>query len=40
MRASEALANAKVQDASGGEHRLGALWERRPVVLVLIRHFG
>lgn len=40
MRASEELAEATVLDADGASHRLGDLWARRPVVLVLIRHFG
>jgi hypothetical protein len=40
MRASDGLANARVRDVDGGEHRLGELWQRRPVVLALIRHFA
>lgn len=40
MRASEGLANAVVLDAEAHAYRLGDLWERHPVALVLIRHFG
>ena len=40
MRVSDELANAVVLDANGDTHRLAELWERRPVVLALIRHFG
>lgn len=40
MRVSHGLSNARVLDANGGEHRLSELWESRPVVLALIRHFG
>ena len=40
VRANEGLSNARVYDVDGGSHRLGESWERRPVVLALIRHFG
>jgi hypothetical protein len=29
-----------LEDVSGTEHRLGALWAVQPVVLVFLRHFG
>jgi hypothetical protein len=30
----------QLRDADGAVHRLGDLWETRPVVLVFLRHFG
>jgi hypothetical protein len=35
-----ALASLTLPDSDGNEHRLGELWERRPAVLLFIRHFG
>jgi hypothetical protein len=35
-----ALSEVILLDASGAEHRLGTLWQRQPVVLVFLRHFG
>jgi hypothetical protein len=40
MKVSEGLAHSVVLDATGGEHRLAELWQYRPAVLALIRHFG
>jgi hypothetical protein len=34
------VANAKVLDTDGGEHRLGDSWKKKPVVLLFVRHFG
>jgi hypothetical protein len=34
------LADATVDDESGGKVRLGDLWADRPVVLAFVRHFG
>ena len=34
------LADAVVLDGAGLGRRLGAAWERRPCVVVLLRHFG
>ena len=34
------LADVELADAEGGSHRLGELWEKRPVALVFLRHFG
>ena len=36
----EGLGQVVLDDAHGTGHRLGALWEDRPVVLVFFRHFG
>lgn len=36
----ERLQDLEVLDGNGAGVRLGALWAERPVVLVLIRHFG
>jgi peroxiredoxin len=35
-----ALDTVKLPDATGAEHKLGELWQQRPVVLVFLRHFG
>jgi hypothetical protein len=40
MKVSDGLALSIVLDATGGEHRLAGLWEVRPAVVALIRHFG
>jgi hypothetical protein len=40
MRSASALAEIEVQSPDGRTQKLGALWRRRPVVLVFIRHFG
>lgn len=40
MRATDELSNGTVLDADGGRHRLGEVWQHRPVVLALIRHFA
>jgi len=34
------LAGIELQASTGEAVRLGTLWERRPVVLAFIRHFG
>lgn len=34
------LAPVTVLDGDAKEHRLGQLWAERPIVLVLVRHFG
>ena len=36
----ESAAAATIRDLDGNEHRLGDLWAKHPVVLVLLRHFG
>ncbi len=33
-------ARARLLDLDGAEHVLSELWSERPVVLVLLRHFG
>lgn len=37
---AKALKAIEVLDPDGRPHRLGATWQRRPVVLAFIRHFG
>jgi len=39
MRLHE-LADVRLSDPAGTKHRLGDLWEDKPVVLVFLRHFG
>ena len=34
------LAETSLVDQSGASHRLGALWQDQPIVLVFLRHFG
>lgn len=34
------LADITLQDADGGDVRLGLLWDERPAVLVFLRHYG
>jgi hypothetical protein len=34
------LSDITLPDADGVNHRLGDLWEDRPVILVFLRHFG
>ena len=34
------LAAVEVQDPGGATVRLGTLWESRPIILAMIRHFG
>jgi len=36
----EQLADCVAQDIDGSDVRLGDLWKERPVVLVLLRHYG
>lgn len=40
MGVARKLANIELSDWRGKQTRLGSLWERRPAVLVFIRHFG
>jgi hypothetical protein len=37
---ADQLAEIVLEDADGGEVRLGSLWEEGPVVLVFLRHYG
>ncbi|HEY2462256.1 MAG TPA: hypothetical protein VGI16_15715 [Candidatus Acidoferrum sp.] len=37
---SSKLADIVLPDCDGKETRLGSLWERRPAVLVFLRHYG
>ena len=39
-RLARNLAGIELQASTGETVRLGSLWERRPIVLVFIRHFG
>ena len=39
-RVTDEAAAAVIRDLAGGEHRLDELWAARPVVLVILRHFG
>ena len=34
------IASVVLPEASGGEIRLGALWEKSPAVVVFLRHYG
>jgi hypothetical protein len=34
------LEDVVLQDSSGVDVRLGALWEARPAVVVFLRHYG
>jgi len=34
------LEAVQLRDPDGAVHRLGDLWEMKPVVLVFLRHFG
>jgi len=36
----QTLATVELPAADGTRHRLGNLWQSRPVVLVFLRHFG
>jgi hypothetical protein len=40
MRLATKLSGLELADPEGRVLRLGSLWERGPVVLVFIRHFG
>lgn len=40
MNVTTKLAPIVLEDVDGHQVRLGSLWEKRPVVLVFIRHFG
>jgi hypothetical protein len=40
MRITTRLAAIELNDWRGENVRLGELWERQPIVLVFIRHFG
>jgi len=37
---SAKLANVVLPEASGGEVRLGSMWEKDPAVVVFLRHYG
>jgi hypothetical protein len=37
---STKLANIVLPEASGGDVRLGSLWETNPAVIVFLRHYG
>ncbi len=37
---SAKLANIVLPQATGGDVRLGSLWENAPAVLVFLRHYG
>lgn len=39
-RIVEQLAAVEVLDPAGKSVRLGTLWESRPIILAMIRHFG
>jgi hypothetical protein len=40
MRVTTKMSPIELPDHAGTPIRLGALWEKRPIVLVFIRHFG
>lgn len=40
MRVATKLAGLQLDDWSGERRRLDASWQKRPVVLVFILHFG
>jgi hypothetical protein len=40
MRLATKLSGIELADPDGRSSRLGSFWERGPVVLVFIRHFG
>jgi len=40
MKLTDKLAPIALEDVAGKKVRLGSLWQRRPVVLVFVRHFG
>lgn len=40
MRLATRLAGVQLEDADGALQRLGDLWQKQPIVLVFIRHFG
>jgi hypothetical protein len=37
---TQRLSHIELTDWQGDSQRLGELWQKRPVVLVFIRHFG
>lgn len=37
---AESLAPIELPDADGRVLRLGSLWEKRPAVIVFLRHYG
>jgi len=37
---SARLANVVLPEAGGGEVQLGSLWEKKPAVVVFLRHYG
>jgi hypothetical protein len=40
VRIATRLAGIELEDPDGSRHRLGDLWQKQPIVLVFIRHFG
>jgi hypothetical protein len=40
MRTIDRLSDIELSDCDGRAVRLGSTWERKPAVLVFIRHFG
>jgi len=40
VRVSEKLRSIELSDWQGEDQALGELWQKQPVVLVFIRHFG
>ncbi len=40
MRVSDQLAQAEVRDTDGNAQPLGKLWQKGPVLLLWVRHFG
>jgi hypothetical protein len=40
MSLAESLAPIELPDPDGAMVRLGSLWERKPAVVVFLRHYG
>jgi hypothetical protein len=40
MRTVDRLSDIELINCDGRMERLGSLWEKKPAVLVFIRHFG
>jgi hypothetical protein len=40
VRFATKLAGIELEDSNGERRRLGSYWQKQPVVLIFIRHFG
>jgi peroxiredoxin len=40
LRAGEAAPDVELDESAGARIRLSALWQRQPLVLAFLRHYG